>query len=108
MAWGVRMAEHEIELGRAKVFSDRSFPVWSLGHYLTSTESHYLKLVQIRQIVELIDDGAMDAQFGVAAASAELYPEEGMPVRDPFQLTILAEKGGSADQFWSEFARLRR
>lgn len=78
-------------------------PMWSINHYIDSFCNNYNKILIVRRICELIQQGAYDNQFIIAKKSADLFPTK--LVKDSFnwesdRYIVLSSKGEEPKEFW--------
>lgn len=92
---------------RIRLATKTSFQASTLGHLITSTDSNYLKLLQIYKVISLLKNGASDEQFAISDSSANLFASEVAPVAS-LKLTFLSFKSGSPEDFWGYLGSLHR
>lgn len=93
--------------GMSGIRAEAEVPIWSVNHFLDQTSSNYLKIVTLRELCALFQEGAEDSNFRIAAESFELFPER-RDYEGSENLIHLASKGESAESFWYHFRHLHR
>jgi len=95
------MIEHiDNNKGQLRLISEKSFPVWSIVHYLNRLSTTYLKLLTIERVCEALADGCYDQDLLVAEESAKLISTEPFIHEKEAPYKILANKGEDYKEFW--------
>ena len=71
--------------------STESLPNWVLVHYLQQTETNYIKLFTIYEMIRLLDEGALPGEFALAGDSAPLTSSKPI-TRNLFNTIIYIDK----------------
>jgi hypothetical protein len=95
-------------IGKIKIETDVSIPVWAVTHTLETISSNYLKVQTIRQMCAMFQQGASDQDFRIAVSSFDLYPGVEQTGYDEQNLITLQSKADSAAMFWRLFGNLHR
>jgi hypothetical protein len=86
--------------GELRLVSEKSFPVWSIVHYLNRLSTTYLKLLTIDRVCEALAEGCLDQDLIVAEQSAKLITTEPFVHEIDAQYKTLANKGENYEEFW--------
>lgn len=92
-------------IGTVQIIGYRTegLPMWSINHYIEEFCNNYNKILLIRRICELMQDGANDNQFLIAKKSINLFPKtsiESIFTYNDEDYIILQSKEENAKDFW--------
>ncbi|MBM7562944.1 hypothetical protein [Fusibacter tunisiensis] len=80
-----------------------NLPMWSIIRYCDEFCTNYNKIMIIRKICELMQQGASDNDFFVATRSEELFPGDNNGLSfsyDSDKFLMLATKNNNPEEFW--------
>lgn len=102
----IQMRTYEsLDIGEVQIIGDftEGLPMWSINHYIEEFCNNYNKILIIRRICELLQNGANDNQFLVARKSADLFPKTSIEYDfsyDESNYIVLTTKGEDPKKFW--------
>ena len=93
------------EIGSIHIVGENTdtLPMWSINYYIQQFCNNYAKVIIIRRICELAQEGATDYQFLVAKKSASIFPTKSIEETFKYEedrYLIITSKEQNPDKFW--------